>query len=210
MSNVIEGFVGNVSERTGNGKRGPWAVDNLLIQDAQGNDIGWYGLGFRDDPQVPPPVKKGDFVEFQWEQDGQYKKIVKGTAKIKKDAPKQTAPAPDAGASPGTNRQDSIVYQSSRKDAIQLVEVLLDNDALPLSAKNTKAGKAARYDEVVAAVNQLTVNFFRDVETLRLFDTVADTGDTDTSAQGELPEDAEPDVSDDEVYEEDFDDDIRL
>ena len=179
--------------KEGQGKRGKWALDNLLIEQPDGEEV-WYGLGFRDDANVPPKCAEGDYVTFEWEQDGNFKNIVKGSAKIKKQ---ESAPASSAGSSApapatsGGSTQQNIHYQNSRRAAIELVGVLLENDALPHSSTKTKAGQALAFEEIVASVNKLTVQFFNDLESFRLFETVADAGEIDTGADGDLP-DAEP------------------
>lgn len=197
-----EGFIKKVYEKKGSGGKGAWALDNLLIVDENGEDIGWFGLGFRDDASVPPKCKEGDYVTFDWEADGDYKNIVKGSAVIKKDAPKQQAPTAGAGIGPaipsgGGSTQQNIHYQNSRTAAIELTGLLLDNDALPKTNAKTAAGVSKRYDEITATVNKLTVQFFNDLESFRLFDTVADAGIVDTSADGQLPESAEVPTNED-------------
>ena len=111
------------------------------------------------------------------------------------------------GQATGDNRQNSIIYQSSRKDAVSIIQVLLENDALPLSAATTKAGAARRYEEVIALVNKLTVQFYNDVNTLRLLDSVQDAG-AQTKDVGKLPDDsdAEEEVDGDDESEEYKDD----
>lgn len=102
-----------------------------------------------------PNCNEGDTVEFDATQNGQYwnanpnslRKVAGG------------APAPDtsvAAAAPRANnggdaRQNSIVYQSSRKDAIQIVDVLLRSESLTLPTK-----KADRMSVVLDLVDELT------------------------------------------------------
>ncbi len=194
MSSSAEGYIKKVFTREGQGKRGPWALDNFLIADENGEDIGWFGNGFREDASVPPKAVEGDYISFDWEQDGKFQNIVKGTAVIKKDrapapaaAESGAAPAVPAAASKGSTQQN-IHYQNSRTAAIEVVGMLLANDGLPITTNKAKAGQPKRYDEITAAVNKLTVQFYNDLESFRLFDSVADAGIVDTSADGELPE----------------------
>ena len=59
-------------------------------------------------------------------------------------------------------RQDSIVYQSSRKDALQLVELLLSNGAFAL--KGTADAKRVQIEELL---DEITVTFFKAAEAPR-------------------------------------------
>ena len=191
MSNKVEGFIGKIFTKTGGSGKRAWALDNFLIQDPDGEDIGWYGNGFRDDPKVAPKCSEGDYIIFEWEQDGDYQNIVKGSARIRapEKAPERKQKATTA-SSGDQSTQQNIHYQNSRTAAIELVAVLLNSDALPVTGAKTKAGQAKRFDEINAAVDQITVRFFNDLESFRLFDTVADTGEVDTSPDGDLPADS--------------------
>ncbi len=194
MSNKAEGFVQKIFTKDDGGKaKRPWKLDNVLIADTSGEEIGWFGLGFRDDVSVAPKCVEGDYITFEWEADGQYKNIVKGTARIKKDAPapaQSTVSAPSGGSSNST--QQNIHYQNSRTAAIEMVRVLLENNGLSITGTTSKAAQAKRYDEITAAVDKLTVQFYNDLDTFRLFETVDDAGAIDTSADGELPDQDEP------------------
>ena len=70
-----------------------------------------------------------------------------------------------------------------------MVAVLLEHNGLPISGAKSKAGEAQRYEEITEAVDKLTVQYFNDLESFRLFDRVADAGDIDTGADGALPDD---------------------
>lgn len=59
------------------------------------------------------------------------------------------------------DRQNSIVYQSSRKDALQYVATILQAGALKLPEK-----PALRLKALDALVDQVTADFFEDVNTL--------------------------------------------
>lgn len=201
MSNA-EGYIKKIFTREGSGNKGKWALDNFLIADESGEDIGWFGNGFRENAEVAPKCSEGDYITFNWEQDGKYQNIVKGTAVVKKD--KAPAPAPASGGensrgsatttSSGSTQQN-IHYQNSRTAAIEVVGMLLENDGLSITGAKSKAGQSKRYDEIVASVNKLTVQFYTDLESFRLFDTVADAGEVDTSADGPLPDAEEAPVA---------------
>jgi len=79
---------------------------------------------------------------------------------------------------------------SARTAALDAIDLLLRNDALPMSAAKTKAGQASRFDEVTAAIDKLTVEYFFDSATGRKLVTVADAGSKE-SRVAELPA-AEP------------------
>lgn len=67
-------------------------------------------------------------------------------------------PAPvSRGASVEEKRQASIIYQSSRKDAIEFLKLCKDADVLPIK-KSAKSG--ADYDALVGVLNKITGEFF--------------------------------------------------
>ncbi len=57
----------------------------------------------------------------------------------------------------GDNRQESIVYQSSRKDALQLAVILLTADAFA-----TKGKPDAKRVQIEALIDELTARLFKD------------------------------------------------
>jgi len=199
MSGKTEGFVTKIFTKSGNSARGKWVADSFKIADAEGNeDSFFYQMGFRAKGKldVPPAFVEGDFIRFEYDdKDDSARTYKAGTGVKVGNAPERAAPAQSAAPAPGTggNTQQNIHYQNSRTAAIETVGLLLNNNALPVTGAKTKAGEAARYDEIVEAVNKLTVQFFNDLESFRLFETVSDAGVVDTSADEELP-DAEPEV----------------
>ena len=201
VSNQAEGFIEKIAVKDGQGSRGPWALDNLLLVDRQGNEMGWYGLGFRENASIPPKCQVGDYVSFSWTPNGQYKDIVKGSARIVGNAPERTAPAKPASAPAGAKSagttQQNIHYQNSRTAAIETLGVLLANNSIAMPATNNKAGKAKAYEACMAVIDKLTVRYFNDLESFRLLETVADEGEIDTSGDGALPDtEADPEVED--------------
>jgi hypothetical protein len=215
MSNTAEGYVVRIFTKTGNSARGKWVADSFKIQDDSGNeDPFFYRLGFRDKGSLdkPPAIQEGQYIRFSWtDNDDKSRDFVQGSGKIvagKEAAPSQSPATSTQGAASGAGKptQQNIHYQNSRGHAVELVGLLLENDALPKTGAKTAAGVAKRYDEIVEAVDKLTVKFFNDLETFRLFDTVADSGEVDTSADGALPDDELE--TDSPETEDDFDDDI--
>jgi hypothetical protein len=93
---------------------------------------------------------------------------------------------------PDYNRQthpedaQRMTYAAARTAALEMVSVLLQNNALPVSAASNKAGSAKRFDEIAAAVDKLTVKFYHDGLSLRILDTVADT-EPSTAPKSDLP-----------------------
>lgn len=79
-----------------------------------------------------------------------------------------------------------ISYSNARSAALEAVDILLRNDALPMSAAKTKAGQASRFEEVTAAIDKLTVEYFYDNATGRKLTTVADAGSKESRVT-ELP-----------------------
>ena len=117
----------------------------------------WYGNGFDE-----PACKEGEAVEFNWDSNTKngrtYKNISKGSIKIKQGAA-PSAPSYAPPASPGA-RDVSIQYQSSRKDALVLFPLLVEAGAISLPKE-----KAAKYDAVLALVEEITNKFYIDIQT---------------------------------------------
>ena len=79
--------------------------------------------------------------------------------------------------------QPRIQYQSSRKDALEFLNILIQSDALPVTAAQNKASKAKRFEEIEAILDKLTVRFYHDVETLRVLSRVQDSDADDATAK---------------------------
>jgi len=202
MSIDIVGYVQNISSKQGVSKQGkPYTVFNVVVTGKDGQDtrVGW---GFD-----APAFQEGVWIKTQAEQNGNYLNYkgapVQTAAGPAPAATQNAAPAAGNTASSGVDRNASIVYQSSRKDAIALVAVLQESDALPISAAKSKAAEATRYQQILDIVNKLTVQFVKDVETLRLLESVADAGDVEVAARGDLPAEEQ-----EEEEQDDFNDDI--
>lgn len=86
--------------------------------------------------------------------------------------------------------QPRIQYQAARNAAIEAIAVLLANDGLPTSKAANKAGAATRYEDIVEYINKLTVQFYFDTESLRLLNTVVDSGKVEglTGVNAQKPE----------------------
>jgi hypothetical protein len=191
---MIQGYVKKVNTKDGKGKRGPWTLYSCIIEQDDGTESGWISCGFDK-----PPFAEGSYISMETSKDDKYTNYVVGSAKVlepPKRAPASTPVAPASSGAPTerkgayVDRNDSIVYQSSRKDAIALVSLLLEHDALPLSTATAKSGIAKRFDEVTAFVDKLTVQYYGDVQTGRVLQSVVDAGaesaaaNTGASAEG--------------------------
>jgi len=200
MSQVFKGFIKKISVKEGRGKRGPWKLFSAKLELENGEEVkDWISFGFDE-----PACKEGDYVKITAsENDRGY--LQADEVKRLKNAPARSSAATSSGASSNvSSTQKSIHYQSSRKDAIEVLKLLTQQDALPLSSAKTKAGEAKRYEEIMALVDKLTVRFFNDAETQRILAVVADEGKIDSDV-GELPDDDEDEEGDDKEIEDDDD-----
>lgn len=190
-------FIGQIvklSTKTGQGRRGTWTAYSGKMKDANGREYDeWISFGFDD-----PGLKEGDYAEIETEADGKYNKA---TSIKKIDKPQASSPASGNGANVpstgvGTARDASIQYQSSRKDALAFIQLLADADALPLSGAKTAAGVAKRNEELHQILDKYTVQFYNDVASGRILESVEDAGAVELS--DELPVPGEDDEADDE------------
>src|SRR5579859_2462418 len=180
---MIQGYVKKVNTKDGKGKRGPWTLYSCIIEQDDGTESGWISCGFEK-----PPFAEGSYISLETSKDGNYTNYVEGSAKVLSPPVKATpaassaAPAERKGAY--VDRNDSIVYQSSRKDALSLVALLLEHDGLPLSTATAKSGIAKRYEEIKAFVDNVTIEYYFDVQTGRTIQQVVDAGAEPAAAAG--------------------------
>lgn len=186
----IQGFIKRAATKDGKGKRGPWTRYSFIMELDNGSESGWIGAGFDK-----PPFAETSYGSIEVNEGEYGKEYVKDSWKSLSPPTRapQNTPAPSVAAPSGSgtstpskgayvDRNDSIVYQSSRKDAIQVIALLLENDALPLAAAGAKANTAKRFAEIQAYVNKLTVEFYGDVQTGRVLQQVVDSGATDKAS----------------------------
>lgn len=201
----MRGVVVKIGEKTGRNRRGQWTLYSFITQDDDGKEGGWVTFGFE-----APPFKEGDFIEYETEEDSegrvQYKK---GTGKIVPRPKPQSAPRAEPASTPAADggisrrsgssdydtRQQQIVLQHSQEMAIQATALLLQNDGLPITKASTKAGEAKRFEEIVAAIDKLTVKYFNDVVSDRLRSTIPDMGVVSTAPDAPLPAADQPATS---------------
>lgn len=177
MSNLV-GYVKKVNTKDGKGKRGPWTLYSGILELNDGTESGWISFGFDK-----PPFSEGSYISIDVEKTDRGLQYVAGTGKVLDPPAKPVASLPaksseaaTGGKSTYVDRNDSIVYQSSRKDALALVALLLEHDALPISASTAKVGQSKRFDEITAFVDKLTVQYVGDVQTGRVLQQVVDAG----------------------------------
>jgi len=212
MSYPVEGFVSRVFEKSFPRKNGGTSTAySFKVELPNGQELNpFFRFGYN-----APPFKQGDYIRFQAnDKDANSAVVVEGSGEFPKNPPARSTAQQSEPRSVGAlisgrsnasakdtywaekDRHDKevtqprIQYQNARTAAIQTIGVLLANDALPAAKAATKAGQAARYEVIIAAVNKLTVQFYMDTETFRLFDTVADAGVITPLADkdAELPE----------------------
>lgn len=124
-----------------------------------------YGTG-----KTAPPVNVGDYVEFEAEQKGQYWNANAATFRVRPmtNAPQvleinHQAPVERKAWVPDKDRQDSITYQSARKDALEMTSLLLNSNALDFGKAKTVAAKV---ELVEMYVDKFTIRFFEDTKRL--------------------------------------------
>jgi hypothetical protein len=121
----------------------------------------------------------GKVVSFEVDGDNVTSKPV-----IVQSAPAETAKAAPAagaggaGAVLGSTREASIHYQSARKDALQLVDIITRVGAVKLPAK-----EAAKLEAVEALVDSYTAQYFNDIST---FGAVSRSNGTEEEAAKEV------------------------
>ena len=183
----FKGFVKKINVKQGQGKRGPWSAYSVKLEKENGNEYEeWLSSGFE-----APNFKEGEYVVINAEQNDKGYWTIRDSKVLKNSPAKATTGSAGQAAAGTSSRESTIHYQSSRKDAIEVLKLLTDLDALPLSAAKTKAGEVKRYEEVMALVDKLTVRFYYDVETKRILETVIDEG-ADNGSEEETDESPNP------------------
>lgn len=188
--NVIEGIVERVHTKTGQGKRGPWTKYSAVVAGE------WYSFGFNN-----PGIEQGDNLKVQYEE-GQYGKDVKQYKKIEGNS------APAANGNAGNSTQTNSSYDPNARErgmqwgnasnvAATLICKMADVEALPLSAANSKANKAKRYDEFMELFNKLRVELYNDsLDVDRVLERVADAGEVEDNTPPQLPDSQEEEAED--------------
>lgn len=178
------GFVKKLNSKDGKSKKPPYrgyTVWSMIMENQDGSESGWISLGFER-----PSFDEGQWANYSTELKGKGLDLVTFDRAEAPAIPGSVSPPAGSTAAPApargyVDRQDSIVYQSSRKDALALVALLLEHNALPMSTSAAKAGVATRYDEITAFVDKLTVEYTNDVQSLRVLSEVVDAGASEIS-----------------------------
>lgn len=185
-----EGIVKKIHTKTGTGKKGPWTLYRVLIDET------WYGGGFNK-----PKFSEGDKVLVQYEE-GQYGPELKNSKVLEEGA---EVPAPASSGGGGGFNSQGMAWGNASNVAATLVCKMADIEALPLSAASSKAAKAKRYEEFMDLFNKLRVELYEDSLNIdRVLDKVADAGSVEENAPAPLPNDPEMEEEDDET-EDDWD-----
>ena len=160
------GTVERMSSREVTTRNGPATSYSLMVAGE------WYSAGFAE-----PKCNEGDNVEFGVTQNGQYKNINKNSIRVVGAGDSTVSVAISPSVPAPTSRDISIGYQSSRKDAIQIVSSLIAADAIALPAK-----KADKYGAFLALIDEVTAKCFNDLQT------VVKAGGLDDLQSAPLPE----------------------
>lgn len=171
MSNKVEGIVFRVYPKTFPGKPETYSIkidgDPLYYRSGTNRFAGIAEAGNRVSFMATP------------NSDGKSARI-DGPVTLMKPEPAAASGTPSFG----DGRQNSIVYQSSRKDAIEHVKLLIQTGGLPLPKEKAKIAGV-----IDAAVDRYTALFFEDVNTLgavtRELESAGVPAETQTAGEGE-------------------------
>lgn len=119
----------------------------------------WYGAGFNE-----PKFKEQDVIEFTVENRGKFKNLGETVTVVGTSTGSVKPPAKASF----DDRNVSIAYQSSRKDALVFVQTLIQTGAITLPTK-----KSDQADALLALVEDYTAQFY-----LKLEDVVKEGGVT--------------------------------
>lgn len=123
---------------------------------------------------LPSFVVPGAQVEFEAGELKGKGRAASNITQLARTAPQTTAQT--VGGGTGVSRDEHIRYQSARKDALQMVQLLLEHGAVKLGENVAK-----RAAIIEALTDKFTANFFVDIDTLGALDRVE-------------PEEIEPEV----------------
>lgn len=119
---MAQGYVEHIDKRQGNTNGKNWTL-NILTIDGQKYSI--FG-GVK--------VQEGDYVDYEWKQDGKYKKLV---SVDKAEAPaKPSGSNTQSGSSSPMEKETRIARQSSLKAAIEIMSNNLDINSVKVMAES--------------------------------------------------------------------------
>lgn len=139
-----EGFVTKIDKR------------NTKFGDYYDVYVGSKKLGVGKFP--PKGISEGDYVRFEVEMNGQYENLKRGTLEKIPAPAGVAAPAPPKPSSITMDRQDVISRQAALNTAIQFMQLLQAEGAIPAGAKSLKADEKA--DKIEAVLWHYTQKFF--------------------------------------------------
>lgn len=156
MSDVIIGVLENIAE-----KQTSYGVMFDVFVNGQK-----FGAG-----KVKPKFEKGDCIKFKVSRNGQWANVVPGSMeKHEGAAPTASTTLVETLDKPVTNsvvsrtyeekesdRQRSILFQSARKDAIEVAKLMVQAECIGFKSTSKWAEK---HDIVVAKINDLTRTFY--------------------------------------------------
>lgn len=185
------GFVVKIGVKQGTGKNGrPWTLYSCKLEGEDGVEIkDWLSLGFEK-----PKFKEGDYVKLDASKnDKGYLNVEPDSVKVAKNPPARAGKGGGNGgggdggnSSRGNSGKGGVDWNSAFARALELVDMLIKNDALVLSAAKGAGGIEKRRAEIEAMVDKYTVKLYNDSITLRLLASVADTV-IDAKPDGDLP-----------------------
>lgn len=117
--------------------------------------------GFYFNTKYEPKCGKGDVVGIEYMQKAENRgnvqkvKVIESNSNGYEDTSQSYSSNSGGGAAPSGGRQDSIVWQSSRKDALVFVGMLLANDGFALKGKTD-----AKRTQLEELVDEVTFTFF--------------------------------------------------
>jgi hypothetical protein len=140
MSETVSGTV----EKINKNKSGFYGI---LVADT------WFGGG-----KYAPKFSEGDTIQFNWKANGNFKNI-DGSVEVLEKGAGSTVPsgvASSGGKATNWDLKDKrITMLACRKDAISLVNIIAEKDALTLPTK-----KADRMEAILLLVDELTEGLY--------------------------------------------------
>lgn len=150
----------------------------------EGNDT-WFRCKEKDPGQIEGKMVKIVHSEITFTKKGEKEAQVQERPEIVSGPSTQTSVTGESGSAGSTQtgglsastRESSIHYQSARKDALQMVDIITRTGAVKLPAK-----EANKLEAVEALVDSYTARFFSDIAT---FGAVARANGTDEGGAAE-------------------------
>lgn len=153
--------------------------------------ITWYSIKLEDDKLYyrckahNPGDITGKTVEFQADGfDAAQASVDVKTLKVVDNTPTESATSNGGAAVVGSSRDAAIQYQSARKDALVMADLVLRNGGVKLPAK-----ESAKEGAIEALVDSYTAQYFLDITTLGAVARTNGTTDGDEQPEKDVGED---------------------